>query len=268
MNGLIVPGNAVSVQLWRSGTSADTVFEAIEQARVTLFINETEAVSLQYYGNGIYQTSTVAKELTSYRIEVTTDEKEKAWAETFTPKQNFGVDIHNTSETTSSYNGGNFSLSLDDHPDYKNDYWVCNLRTMVSYDSITTKSLAYSLYSNSPLIDKFNVTYDPEGNGPSNFDYSYFMHLDDSGFNGSTVSIDFHCSGAYGVKEENIMVYNMDIHYSNYLKSKMINEQGGDNLTEDGPPISYKPAFLYSNVHGGLGILGSYTTYTKTYQYH
>lgn len=267
LNGLIVPGNAISVQLWRSGTNTDTAFTAIEQARVTLFVNEAETALLHYRDSGIYQTTTVAGELTSYKIEVLVDEKEKAWAETFTPELNFGADIHGASETTSSYNGGNFSLSLVDHPDYKNDYWVCNLRTMVSYNSVTTKSMAYSLYSNSPFIDQFNVTYDPGGNGTSNFDYSYFMHLDDSGFNGSTVSIDFHCSGAYGVKEENIMVYNMDVHYSNYLKSKMINEEGGDNLTENGPPISYKPAFVYSNVHGGFGILGSYTSYTKTYQY-
>lgn len=268
LNGLIVPGDIISLKLFRSGTDTDSIdFTAIENADVTLFVNDKEAETFKYLGNGEYQSSTIAQELTNYKVEVLTTENEKVWAETFTPEINFNAAFNTVSELGGNENPYLLYLTLTDNPDYDNFYWVCAERTSFSYDSITSKIVCFSLYSNSPYIDKFNVAYDPEGSGGYHYGYWYFLHFDDKDFSGQNIKIDIFRYGTSGMIQEVDIVFNMDKHYSNYLKSKMINEQGGDYIGDDGPPLNYKPAFLYTNVHGGMGILGSYTSYSKTYNY-
>ncbi|MDA3928587.1 MAG: DUF4249 family protein [Prolixibacteraceae bacterium] len=268
LNGLIVPGDTISVLLHRSGLSSDTTdFSVIENAELTLFINKEKTETLKYLGDGKYQSSFVAKELTNYKIEIFTVDNEKIWAETFTPEINFGAKINSAFELDSMQNNWPFYLLLKDNALYNNNYWVCAKQYEQTPDSIIRTHLSYVMYSNSKYIDKFNSAYDPEGNGQYYFDYKHFMFIEDVEFSGGVITVDFVPQLSGSLKQDNIIVYNMDEHYSNYLKSKMINEQGADYISDEGPPLNYKPTFLYSNVHGGMGILGSYTVYSKTYQY-
>jgi len=91
-----------------------------------------------------------------------------------------------------------------------------------------------------------------------------FILLDDNNFNGETITFDFWNSYD-SWKNDSVLVFNMDEHYSNYLKSKLISEKGGEYIADDMPPLNYVPSFLYSNVHNGMGILGSCTRYVKVY---
>jgi hypothetical protein len=267
LNGLIVPGDTISVSLHRSGVSTDTDgFAVIGNAMVTLFENGVALGSLRYKGNGIYRAETVAKEFTAYKIVVETPEGEIVWAETTTPEIEFEASIDKINDLY-GFKSGNYILELSDNPNLDNFYWVCIARTDSVYNSGTTKNLAYSLYTNSPYIDRFNMTYDPMGSDGYYYDYEMFLHFDDRSFSGETITIDFIQTGAWNLKSENVLFFNTDIHYSNYLKSKLISEKGGEYIADDMPPLNYVPSFLYTNVHNGMGILGSYTCFSKTYDY-
>ncbi|MDA3930208.1 MAG: DUF4249 family protein [Prolixibacteraceae bacterium] len=269
LNGIIVPNDTISISLHRSQQQNDTInFEVIENATVSLYENEIEIGKLKYLKNGTYQSNVIAKELTAYKIEVVTQDGEKLWATTTTPSIEITTKIHTPKELDSTAHDWPYYLELSNLNTNDFELWICVTQKYMSADSIPIPlhKLAYSIYTNSPLADQFNMTYDPESYTGYYYDYSEFLHFNLIGLQKDTILIDFYASRG-SKTNETIHVFNMDQHYSNYLKSKLINEQGPDYLTDDGPPLNYKPAFLYSNVHGGMGILGSYTTFTKTYTY-
>ncbi len=268
LNGLIVPGDTISVSLHRSGVSTDTAgFEIITDARVTLFENDEALGSLHYQGNGIYRAGNVAKELTVYKVVIETPEGEEAWAETFTPEADFNANITTLNETDSILSHRPFYLTFTDNPDCKNFYWICIFISMYeinTYTILSYRNLQYILYSSLAYADPFNVTYNYEGSGEYCFEHERFILLDDNNFNGETITFDFWNSYD-SWKQDSILVYNTDEHYSNYIKSKLISEKGGEYIADDMPPLNYVPSFLYSNVHNGMGILGSCTHYVKVY---
>lgn len=271
MNGIIVPGDTIGIALYRSKQVQDTmVFETLNDAVVTLFINEEETGLLHYTDKGKYQSEQIAEELTSYKITVETEGFETIWAETKTPASDFGAYVYNAYELDTLQPTWPYYLEMSAYTNRIENCWLASFYTNQDYDTlgnpIVVNDMRHSFYSNSSYIDKFNSTYDPDGYY-YNYDYLRFIHVYTNNLNAEKILIEFTTGGNGGLIEENLVVYNMDDHYSNYLKSKLINEQGPDYLSDDGPPLNYKPSFLYSNVHGGFGILGSYTTYTKTYTY-
>jgi hypothetical protein len=270
LNGLLVPGDTISVSLHRSDVNTDTTgFEEIRDAAVTLFENGEALGSLNYQGNGIYQAETLAKELTAYKVVVETPEGEEAWAETKTPECDFNASIITPNEIDSSLSHRPFFLTFTDNLDFKNSYWVCVFisQYIINPDTVLNYTkLNYTLYSNSVYADPFNVTYNYDGGGDYCFEHNKFILYDDSNFDGKTVTVDFR-NYYDSWKNDSVVVFNMDEHYSNYLKSKIISEEGGEYITDDMPPLNYVPSFLYTNVHNGMGILGAYSCYVKVYDY-
>lgn len=267
LNGVIVPGEPVLVYLNRSRVGYDSLgFESVNDADVKLTINNEINENLTPQGEGLYMSSIIAQELTNYRIDVATNDGEELWAVTTTPAILSNVTILSNWEIDSTRRYyWPYYISIVDNPLYSNNYWICDLLTEMQHDSTFRYDLAYVLSTSSLLTDKFNTTYDPEDTSYP-YDYDYFIHFDDTDFQGDTLYFDLVTPRSY-ITRDSVLIYNMDEHYSNYLKSKIIAEQNPDYLTEHGPPVNYTPSFLYSNVHGGVGILGSYTCYSKVYNY-
>lgn len=268
LNGLIIPGDSIAVSLFRSATGTDTSeFEFVENADVTLLVGSEKTVAFSYLGNGVYRADEVATELTRYKVIILTSENEEIWAETITPEITFGAVLTSENTTGSFDNTQNFLLTIADNPSARNYYWVADLQHYLTPDSVSSRNLCYALYTNSEYVDMFNETYDPAGYGKYFFEYNSFMHFPDYSFSGETITVEFKPAHNGSIKQDSIIVFNFDEHYSNYLKSKLIYEKGGERISADVPPINYKPSFIYSNVHNGLGILGSYTAISKGFRY-
>jgi hypothetical protein len=268
LNGLLIPGDSITVSLFRSATGSDTSeIDIVENAVVTLLVGSEKTVGFSYLGDGLYRADEVATELTRYKVIVQTSGNDEIWAETITPEIKFGAIISSEEITGLFGNNRNFSLIVADNPNYNNFYWVADLQYYITPDSVISRNICYALYTNSEHVDKFNETYNPSGYGNYFFEYNSFMHFQDISFSGNTITIDFSPTQSGSIKQDCIIVYNFDEHYSNYLKSKLIYEQGGERISDNVPPINYKPSFIYSNVHNGLGILGSYTSVSKCFSY-
>ena len=268
LNGLIVPGDSITVSLFRSATGTDTSeFEIVENVEVTLLVGSEKTVPFSYLGNGVYRADEVASELTRYKVIIITLEDEEIWAETITPEIKFGAVLTSAITSGSFDNTKSITLTISDNPDFKNFYWITDLQYNITPDSVSSRNICPALYTNSEYADMFNETYDPSGYGKYFFEYNSFMHFQDFAFSGETIAIEFMPVQNGSVKQDSIIVFNFDEHYSNYLKSKLIYEQGGERISSNAPPINYIPSFIYSNVHNGLGILGSYTAVSKCFRY-
>lgn len=193
----------------------------------------------------------------SYKIEVICND-DKIWGETTVP---------NTlnAEITSDYfdfNHNEYSVSYTDDLSKDNYYWI----TVQGYSQYYGKPHLNLpvLFSNYSYADDFNR--DTETSHFDNYLYEYFNYIRiyDKNLPEDSVRIQFlPASIDLGDGPQEVFILSTDYHLDKYMKSSLQNEEI-DSYAE-GVPIVYAPFPVYSNIHGGTGIFGSYGGVSKKF---
>ena len=153
-----------------------------------------------------------------------------------------------------------------DREEEKNYYWLSSTHSSQNGvpDTLHTKLLAY-LRTNSTLPDAFNRSFDFDEEIPA--EYDYYLRVEDSGLSGKEIELSYkgRRSGYYywepdtGCYKSTRFILSLDENYDRYLKSSIVND---DYLSAmDSEPLFYAPLWTYSNIHGGTGLVASYSKY-------
>ncbi|MCG6188192.1 DUF4249 domain-containing protein [Maribellus maritimus] len=223
-------------------TSAES-FEAVRDAEIVLFENDKELGHFTYSDSGAYFLVYNPKPGLKYRLEAETGDG-KIWGETTVPKETEA----RFEKRASSIEG--YQVSLEDNDDDDNFYWI-TATGYVGASEHQYKNIACIISSDFEYADDFN-RYTSEGT--FKFEYDYYLRFSDNQLTDST-SILFRpeCVNS----PITVFLLSTDYHLDKYMKSSLLLERM-DLYAED-TPIIYSPQPVYSNVHGGTGIFGSFT---------
>jgi len=179
------------------------------------------------------------------------------WGETVVPANvtsNF-IAIEN------QYNSFDYKISFKDNPVEENYYWI-STKGFKTYDEEVYPEIAAALYSDLGSADDFNRL--PEPGFGYMFEYEKYIRINDLNLRGDSVRCQFYPAGVHitnGLQE--VFVLSVDYHLDKYMKSSLLVEEN-DSYAED-VPIVYSPQPVYSNIHGGTGIFGSYVSISKDF---
>ena len=242
--------------------NSDAPWAVIEKAEIRLFENDVE-VAKAIENSGEYHFDYPIQPATTYRVLAEHPSHGSAWGETTVPASFLEASI----DTADIYIVNQWL----DNPEEKNVYWL-GLKHIYGrygyefseelgrdvyvhiydYDSFSLRSY---LYTTSTLVDMFNYTFDHSAFITSS--YECFLRVEDSGHSGKQLELSY-----LGSKSPQIpFILSLDKHYDAYIKSVIL--RGNDNNANETFPLFYKPSYIYSNIHGGVGIVGSYVRFQR-----
>ncbi len=192
----------------------------------------------------------------TYKIEATIENND-IWAKTCIPKQ-----IYAQIESIDGLGDNKYyNVFFNDKPDEENYYWI-GTKGYTWYDGKPFYDISTALFSNYILADDFNRL--PEQFQEFSYSYEYYIRISDSALPSKTVELQFYPSGIYITNgPQKVFILSVDNHLDKYMKSSLLLEEI-DSYAED-VPIVYSPFPIYSNINGGTGIFGSYTSVSKVF---
>lgn len=196
----------------------------------------------------------------TYRIEADVSGYEKVWGETTVP------DVLNEYEIELQYikENGTHTYQADFHwqdiPGKRNFYWISAQYVNRGWnDSVpdfrNVKDVFY-LVTKSSLPDPFNRVFD-EG---SDAIFDYYIRIEDSGLDGRHLDLSSQCF-YFDAWQVRAYMLNADVHCDAYLKSIIENDE--NSVTIDEFPLIYHSAYVHTNIHGGVGLVASFTSVEK-----
>jgi hypothetical protein len=250
LNCILNP-NADTVVAWVSYTKpvlSTLEFEAVKNARVNLFEDGKQIGEFVKSDSTAFVLPIKVKPCKNYRIEVVTENK-LVWAETHVP-ENISADFEAIKNNQNSFD---YKVSFKDNPGEENYYWIS--AKGFTWTAKPYYSIVDLLFSNYDLADDFNRTVD-QFKGYL-YDYRYYIRILDGTLPSDSVTVQFN-PGGINIQNgpQEVFVLSVDYHLDKYMKSSLLMEEN-DWSAED-TPIIYSPFPVYSNIHGGTGIFGSF----------
>jgi hypothetical protein len=257
LNCILNP-HADTVVAWVSCTKpvlSPLEFEAVKNARVNLFEEGKLVGEFKKSDSTAFILPFSVHPGKNYKIEVLNDEK-TVWAETRVPKD-ISADFEAIKNNKYSFD---YKVLFKDNPGEENYYWIS-----AKGFTMTSKpyyEIADLLFSNYDLADDFNRTVD-QFKGYM-YDYSYYIRISDSVLPSDSVTVQFN-PGGMNIQNgpQEVFVLSVDYHLDKYMKSSLLMEE--NDWYADDTPIIYSPFPVYSNIHGGTGIFGSFNSVSKQF---
>lgn len=255
LNCILNPGkDTVTVKLTYSRPiQSTTQFEAIKNANILLFEEGFNVGEFVWADSSAYVLPHSVKPGIKYRIEAKVENK-TIWAETTIPKT---VDATIERANPESYMN-EYRIKLNDRKDEDNFYWVSATGYEGAKDN-RKKNIACTIYSNFKNADDFNQFVYQNGN--FKFEYDYYLRFADNALPNNVVGVLF--SPQCIDYPEEVFLLSVDYQLDKYMKSSLA-LQSMDLYAEDSP-IIYSPFPVYSNIHGGTGIFGSFSSISKVF---
>jgi hypothetical protein len=230
--------------------TSKTPLEAVKDAEIVLFENDKDVAHFTYSDSSAYFLAYNTKPGMKYRLEAETG-TDKIWGETTVPKE-----IEARFEKLASFVEG-YQVSFEDNKDEDNFYWI----TATGYEGASDnqyKNITCSILSNFEYADDFNrYTSD---NGMFRSEYDFYLRFSDNQLSDSTfVILRPQCLSS----SISVFLLSTDYHLDKYMKSSLLLERM--DLDAEDMPIIYSPQPVYSNIHGGTGIFGSYVSVSKEF---
>lgn len=243
---------------------ADSSQKQIESADATLFENGKEIGKFRRLSPGWYVLSRPVYPASTYRIQVNVPGYGIAWGETTVPApiQEGKIEI-----TGPKYPHGSAQVDMywTDDARIRNYYWVGSTYSDASPETIfpdqdTNTQILNNTYSTqSPLPDPFNRVIDAGEEIPVS--YEYLIRIEDSGLAGTRLHLPFKSYAGAG--RYKAFLINADVHYDAFLKSSILNRENAD--TSEDLLLYFDPAYTYSNIQGGTGLIASYSHFENIY---
>ncbi len=232
---------------------SETHFEPVKNAQIILQEDGQIAGTFTWKDSSRYILSRTVQSGKSYRITAQIGNK-TVWGETIVPKP---VEASIEKVQPTNYLDP-FVISFSDLIDEENYYWISATGYEGAMDN-RNRNIACLLYSNFAYADDFNQRI--AQNGVYHFEYDFYIRFNDNEIQDSKLEIEFSPQCISYPKQ--IYLLSVDYHLDKYMKSSLILEDM-DVYSED-MPVIYAPFPTYSNVHGGTGIIGSYSSVSKVF---
>lgn len=265
INSVLKAGDdIIGLQVSLTHPIGDTVWKQIENAEAVLFENGEKIGAFHLLRPGWYSITHPVQAAHTYRIEVSVPDYGRAWGETTVPRtiQKGRIEID---PPRNPYGAVLVDLYWQDDPRDRNFYWIGGAYSTVFTSEVSPaqdSTLLYlnnTYYTRSPLPDPFNRIFD-ESDFSSVF-YEYLIRIEDSGRSGADLHLLYRSN--IGAGRYKAFLLSTDLHYDAYLKSSILNRENTDNM--EMLPLYYEPAYTYSNIHGGTGLVASYVHIEKMY---
>ena len=200
----------------------------------------------------------------TYRIEARVAGKETVWGETHVPEEITDCRAELWYERkeigTPRWTA---NCHWKDCPDKKNYYWFGSNSRRHGYQVDTLQWNEVFLFeSDSPLPDPFN-RWEFIGDQESQSFFAHYIRVEDVGVNGKELDLLFCPLAGFSSScplKVMVAMMNVDRGLDAYLKSCIENKDHSQPPTDEIPWTYYHPAQVYSNIHGGTGIIGSYSS--------
>jgi hypothetical protein len=289
INGFITPDSVIKVHLSKSKffLQDNTTFETVNNANVNVWVNSTKVEKLTNTGEGYYVAS--FKPQLGDIIKITAQNSEFLEVSTVTeivqPIPIIEVDTMNhqfkSYPMLSYYSTGNNPTTIDTMGFSKTESFDAVIKfndpeTIANYYKLEVKILNYydndSIVIGYPYISYNDVVFgsNDSSNPLSTSTYSYFHEFSDELFNGKKYNLKFtfnQSTMTYNPKYQGdikpsaktpirqelyIELQSLSKSYFQYLRTRSVNMDAIEFFSE--------PVQIYSNVNGGIGILGSYSS--------
>lgn len=260
LNAVLVAGeDSTRVQLSQTKSGNDSApWAVIKGASITLHENGKK-VAEAIEKEGDYHFDYPIRPACTYKVTAEHDLYGNAWGETTLPAPFTEVSMDTV--TVQEFSRMFCVTRWLDNPDEQNFYWLGYLYPYafrdnsgkVQYD-LDSLILSYYIYTNSTLVDKFNYTFDHSAVIKAS--YSSYVRVEDSGLSGQWLELSY----LFGAPRFPFIL-SMDKHYDAYVKSIILNAHHAPENDEF--PLFYEPEYSYSNIHGGVGIIGSYVRFQR-----
>jgi hypothetical protein len=250
--GTLEPNKPISIRLSTTlpVTSTDTVYPPITNAKVLCYEDDILLGELSHQKNGIYTLEKTPKSGSVYKIQATIDSELIMATDTMPSPVNFIVELTEDALQNVNYNP-DFKLEIQRELKSYNWFSITYYRTSPPIRIRPQPFLSESIY-----LDTFNASKSPNGKTSHGFNIrikpDYIGKLMIEGVPGNQFA-----------KDNSLYVQFLDVsfNYDRYLKTAIVawenrvsNNEGGLNN-----PF-YEPVTIYSNVKGGIGVLGSVQT--------
>lgn len=244
--------DTVVVQLSYSKTIQGSYeFEPIENAEIQFFENEDKIGEFIWLDSSAYSLPFTVLPSKKYRIEAKKGNN-KVWAETSVPGE------ADATIDKSTFANGSYMIHLKHNFENQSFYWISALGYVGSADN-QELNIACELYSNFEYADDFNRRiYE---NGIYKFEYVYYIRFTENELTTNQTDVVFYPQCINSPIE--VFLLSVDYHLDKYMKSSLLLEDM-DMYAQD-MPIIYSPFPMYSNIHGGTGIFGSYSSVSKVF---
>lgn len=251
-------------------------FEVVENADVSLYINDIFKEKMTYQDNGNYISTVKAQNNDKVKLIVSKDGN-TASCQTIVSPQSTVKDMSYTIKYL--YHDVSVEQKQDQYGHYTSEYDTTNFR--INFELKITAKLSdngslkefYQL-SNPPYIESGNgswsnsyITFDGVlnddnsttdeifGNSESTNKYNIFS---DELFNGKDVNITFILNGQVTFRKEDSNLHYIDIPFKN-LNEDLYRYYFTRSSQENSDDLFSEPVQIYSNVTNGIGIMGAST---------
>ena len=262
VNSILMAGDdSVRVRVtWTKNVYEQGDFPVEVNALVKLYKNDHFVGECRYRKEGWYVITHHVEATGVYRVEVNIPGKPLVWGKTRVPAPLLNASIECDSLQERIIN------RWTDREEEKNYYWLSSTHSSQNGvpDTLHMELQSY-LQTNSTLPDAFNRSFDFDEEIPA--EYDYYLRVEDSGLSGKEIELSYkgRRSGYYywepdtGCYKSTRFILSLDENYDRYLKSSIVND---DYLSAmDSEPLFYAPLWTYSNIHGGTGLVASYSKY-------
>ena len=238
---------------WSKPVQAALPFEHEKQAHVVLIEEDRLAGEFIWSDSSAYILPYKTKYGHRYKIEVSASGK-TAWGETVIP------DLLDA-EIRKAFPGiypDIFVVTLFKKENSGKHYWISATGYTGPHDDQKI-SITCSVLTDYELADDFNQNI--SDNSRYRFEYDVYMRFSDKGALSDTLNIEVNpqCIGL----PKTIYLFEPDVHLDRYMKSSLLLHKM-DLYAEDSPVI-YAPFPVFSNIHGGTGIFGSYSSVSRKF---
>ncbi len=231
-------------------------FEPVEDVLVILYEEEEQAGQFLPADSTAWIFPYRVKPGLKYKIEVISNHS-TVWAKTLVP-QLISAEIDSLQQ---HHYRLEYTISFGDNPTETNYYWI-TAKGYSWYDGLPYYEIAGSIDSDFSYADDFNRY--TETFGGYTYSYEIYMRIPDSSLPDNFVQLQFHPATidlSQGPQE--VFLLSVDYHLDKYMKSSLLNEE--IDLYAEDVPIVYAPIPVYSNINGGTGIFGSFSSTSKEF---
>lgn len=249
---------------WTKNVYEQGDFPAEANASVKLYKNGSLVGECDYLQDGWYFIVHHVEATGLYRVEASIPEQPLVWGETRVPALLLHASIECDSLRDRIIN------RWTDREEEKNYYWLSGTYSdNGSLDDTSRMVLRSYIRTNSTLPDAFNRSFDFDEEIPA--EYDYYVRIEDSGLSGKDIELSYKGRRYYsyywepdtGCYKSTLFILSLDENYDRYLKSSIMNDEYLWDM--DSEPLFYSPLWTYSNIHGGTGLVASYSKFEDVF---
>ncbi|RLD60586.1 MAG: hypothetical protein DRI95_15295 [Bacteroidetes bacterium] len=259
VNSFFVQDSNMIVSLTKSRYILDGKFEfdPVNDANVTIFKDGDLIEKLTEIHPGTYQSSFILNEISSYQIEVSSNEFPNVKAESYLPEKTDIIDFSLSNQSVNEYGEqiNKFSLQFKDNPDTENFYFVQVYKYVIFYDWETGEETDEKFLETQYLYSDDPNTFQEWGIGEG-------LLVSDELLSGKEYSLSFSSySYTYydsSTNENDSTTYYVKFHtvskdYYQYYKTLAKHKEATDEFFME-------PVQVYNNIENGFGIFAGLST--------